>query len=478
MENIATEVNQKDRIYTVFEIQKSYAKTLKSSKPSERIKKLRKLLKAIEEYTPRIEEALHKDFRKHPTETLLTEIFSVIADVKHGMSNLRTWMKPQVVPTPITLLGSSSKIHCEPKGVALIIAPWNYPFFLAIGPLVYAIAAGNTAIVKPSEITPHTSRLIKELIESTFNEEEVAVFEGGVETSTQLLELPFDHIFFTGSPQVGKIVMGAAAKHLISVTLELGGKSPTIIDESADLTDAAEKIIWGKFLNAGQTCIAPDYVLVPKSRYANFIKKLTAAIEKGYNPHSKGIESSESFARIVNEKHFNRLNQLIQDAIGKGAEIIFGGDTNEDSNFIAPTIIADVTNDMALMQEEIFGPILPIVTYEDRSEVIELIHSKPKPLALYVFAESSSNANYFLENTSSGGVCVNDCVSHIINPNLPFGGVNNSGIGKTHGFFGFKAFSNEKSVLYQRTGLTSLKPLYPPYDSTVRKMADMLIKWF
>jgi len=468
----------KELIEKAFKAQQAYSIQLRQSKTSERIRKLRRLLSAIENYTPQIEEALLKDFQKPPTETLLTEIFSTIADIKHSIKHLRTWMKPTEVSTPMTLLGSSSKIHYEPKGVCLIIAPWNYPFFLALGPLVYAIAAGNTAMIKPSELTPHTAQLIKQLIAETFEEKEVTVFEGGVDISTHLLACPFDHIFFTGSPQVGKIVMGAAAKNLTSVTLELGGKSPTIIDESANLSDAAEKITWGKFLNAGQTCIAPDYILVSKSQYANFLKKMKAAIEKAYNPNKLGIDASDSFARIVNEKHFNRLNSLLEDARNQGAEIAFGGQVNPETNFIAPTLLCEVSESMAVLQEEIFGPILPILTYSDKTEVVNIINSKPKPLAMYIFSEEKSNTNYYLENTSAGGVCVNDCVAHIVNPNLPFGGVNNSGIGKTHGIFGFKAFSNEKAVLYQRTGFTSLKPLYPPYNGTVRKMADMLVKWF
>ncbi len=478
MTTATAEVNQQEKIQEVFAAQQEKAHALRTSKASERIKKLRQLHEAIERYTPQIEEALLKDFQKPAAETLLSEVFPSIADIKHTIKHLRAWMKPKAVPTPLTLVGSSSKVVYEPKGVSLIIAPWNYPFFLAVGPLVYAIAAGNTAIIKPSEMTPHTSGLLKQMIAETFTPEEVTVFEGGVETSQNLLALPFDHVFFTGSPQVGKIVMGAAAKHLTSVTLELGGKSPTVIDESADLTDAAEKITWGKFLNAGQTCIAPDYVLVPKSRVANFIKKMQESIDTFYNPRGTGVENSDSFARVVNEKHFARLNQLLEDALQKGAEIAIGGKVEAANNYIAPTLLTEVTDDMTIMQEEIFGPILPIMTYETKEEVVRLINSKPKPLAMYVFSTKGSHTNYFLEQTSSGGVSVNDCVTHIVNPNLPFGGVNNSGIGKTHGFYGFQAFSNERAVLTQRTGLTSLKPLYPPYTNTVRKMAESLIKWF
>jgi len=347
-----------------------------------------------------------------------------------------------------------------------------------MAPLVSALAAGCTAIIKPSEMTPHSSALIRRLVEEVFDQHTVAVFEGEIPVSQMLLAKPFDHIFFTGSPVVGKIIMKAAAEHLTSLTLELGGKSPAIIDRQADLQDAAGKIIWGKFVNCGQTCIAPDYILVDDLVKEDFLSELKIQLLKMYDPDAKGIEQSKDYARIVSQKHLQRLKQMLSEANLKGAKTIFGGGITETDNYFEPTLLTEVTDEMEVMQEEIFGPILPILSYTDLTVAIDYINKRPKPLALYAFSKDKSTTNQILQQTSSGGVVVNDCILHFLQNELPFGGVNNSGMGKAHGHHGFMAFSNEKAVLNQRIGLTTSKPLYPPYGITGKKIIKALIKWF
>jgi aldehyde dehydrogenase (NAD+) len=313
------------------------------------------------------------------------------------------------------------------------------------------------------------------MIKELFKPNEVALFEGDAEVSKALLSLPFNHIFFTGSPRVGKIVMGAAAKNLTSVTLELGGKSPTIVDKTANVFTAGEKIAWGKLVNNGQTCIAPDYVLVEKSVKEKLVVALEKATNKMFNPSGKGIEQSPDYDRIVNLQHFHRLKYLLEDAVEKGAKIEFGGQLNEKMRFVAPTVISNVTDEMDIMHEEIFGPILPILTYENKEEVLHIIRQRPKPLSLYIFTQSSKTKEYFLSKTTAGTTVVNDCLIQFAHNNLPFGGVNNSGIGKSGGEFGFKEFSNARAVVEQKIG--TAKPLYPPYTDSVKKMTDLLLKW-
>ncbi len=462
----------------VFELHQIQSKRNRSSSAINRIALLEKLLNWINTHTDVIRTAIHADFKKPYPEIDVTEIFVVTSEIKHAVKNLEAWMKPKRVSTPLTMLGSKSYIHYEPKGTALIIAPWNFPFNLAIGPLVSALAAGCTAILKPSEMTPHCSALIRNMVEEVFDQSHVAVFEGEVDVAQMLLSKPFDHIFFTGSPAVGKKIMKAAAEHLSSVTLELGGKSPALVDSKADLTDAAEKIIWGKFVNCGQTCIAPDYVLVHQSVKDDFLKELKKSLKKMYNASGKGIEKSKDYARIVNSKQLKRLQQQLDDANQKGAKTYYGGIVDEETLFFEPTILTDLSEGMELMQEEIFGPILPILSFLDLEEAITYINLKAKPLALYVFTKDDYTIKRVFRETSSGGAVANDCVLHFLQVELPFGGVNNSGIGKAHGHFGFLAFSNQKSVLKQRIGLTAIKPMYPPYGFASKKIIQALLKWF
>lgn len=316
------------------------------------------------------------------------------------------------------------------------------------------------------------------MVGELFDPSEVIVFTGEVQVASSLLSLPFDHIFFTGSPAVGKIVMKAAAEHLCSVTLELGGKSPVILDRLVDLDDAAGKIVWAKFVNCGQTCIAPDYVLIHEDLLEEFVMRAKTYIQKFYDPIYIGIEKSPDYARIINSHHWNRLHHHLTDALKNGAKLEFGGNTSESTRFFEPTLLSEVTMGMGVLEEEIFGPILPILTYKILDEAIDLINSKPKPLALYYFGSDSNSTNRVLKETSSGNVVINDCVLHFLHNELPFGGVNNSGIGKSHGYFGFLAFSNEKGILKQRVGINNVTLLRPPYGIKTKKLLASLINWF
>lgn len=450
----------------------------RTSTMEERSARLIKLRNWVKENQDKIRQALWADFKKPAAEVELSEIFPVTSEINHTLKNLKKWMKPMGISTPLSMIGTSGKVHYEPKGTALIISPWNFPFNLTVGPLVSALAAGCPAIIKPSELSPATSELIQSMVNAIFPPEEVAVFLGEVEVSQELLKLPFDHIFFTGSPAVGKIVMKAAAEHLTSITLELGGKSPAIIDESADLNDAAGKLIWGKFVNCGQTCIAPDYILVHQSQKERLIMEMKVFLQKFYDPDFKGIQESADYARIIGTRHFKRLSEYLTDAISKGAKVDFGAKTNEETYFVEPTLLSEITPEMLVFQEEIFGPILPILTFSKIEEAINFINSKPKPLALYYFGNDAQNSQKVIEETSSGNVVINDCVLHFLHNNLPFGGVNNSGMGKAHGYAGFLAFSHEKGVLKQRVGLNNVTLLRPPYGIKTKKIIQSLIKWF
>ncbi|MFT6938098.1 MAG: aldehyde dehydrogenase (NAD+) [Saprospiraceae bacterium] len=464
-----TEINR------IFEAQKENAPNVAKTNYRERVAKLKQLQKWLEEHEADIQAAIHADFQKSAGAVTITELIPIYGELNHTIKNLRNWMQRTKVATPLPLLGTNSYIQYEPKGTCLIISPWNYPFLLAIHPMISAIASGNTMMIKPSELTSNTSALIYKLVAKLFDENEIAVIEGGVEASQALLAKPFNHIFFTGSPRVGKIVMKAAAEHLASVTLELGGKSPTIVDRTANMYTAGEKIAWGKATNNGQTCTAPDYLLVEASVKNKLIEHLIKGFNRMLNPDGKGIKNSPDYARIINGHHFNRLKGLLEDAVEKGAKIEFGGEMDESENYFSPTIISNVTDDMRIMHEEIFGPILPVTTFEKQEDALNMILSRPKPLALYIFTKSNRNKEFFLKQTSSGGTVVNDCLIHYAHVNLPFGGVNNSGTGRGGGHFGFIDFSNIRSVLEQKYAQTGL--LFPPYNSKVKKLTELIKKW-
>lgn len=463
-----------NKYWNLFANQKANRLVVGNTTYKQRIKKLNELKNAVENtYRDKIRLALYDDFKKPFTETDLTEIYPVVAEIKFAKSNLKSWMKRQKVDTPLALIGSSSWFRYEPKGVCLIISPWNFPLNLTFGPLVSAIAAGNTVILKPSEMTPNISRIMAEIIRELFDENEVALVEGEVDVSQELLKLPFNHIFFTGSPNIGKIVMKAAAEHLTSVTLELGGKSPTIIDKTANLKTAVKKIAWGKFMNSGQTCIAPDYLLIHESKKDDFIKELKQQLKVFF---SDDASNSNSISRVVNKRHFSRLINHLKDAKSKKAIIEIGGKNNSEDNFIEPTVVSNLTEDSSLLQEEIFGPILPIKTYKTIDEAVGYVNSKEKPLALYIYSKSKKNTSFIINNTRAGSTCINNNVIQYSNHNLPFGGTNNSGIGKSHGIFGFQEFSNMRSVMKQHTK-GSIEFLFPPYNNFKKKLANFTIKW-
>lgn len=461
-------------IERIFEIQQAHQFAVGKTTARERKEKLKRLLNAILSRKQDIRDALYADFRKHPSEVDLTEIMPVTSEIKHAIRHVSKWMRPHRVKTPLSLFGSRSHIHYEPKGVVLVIAPWNFPVNLTFGPLISAVTAGNCVMLKPSEHTPHASAVIKSITEDVFDESEVAVIEGGIETSTAALALPFNHIFFTGAPAIGKVVMAAAAKHLASVTLELGGKSPTIIDETASVDAAARRIAWAKFTNNGQICIAPDYLFVHESKKAEFLDKLSKNIESFY-----GIDArrSDSYARIVNHRHYQRLSGYIDDAKQKGATVAYGGRTEGSEDYIEPTILTDVDPKADVMMDEIFGPVLPVYGYESLDEPIAMINSKEKPLALYIYSKSQSNIDRIMQNTRAGGTCINHSVVHFFQNNLPFGGSNNSGIGKGHGFFGFEAFSNPRGVLKQVLPFSGIEFMMAPFNKLKQTLIDLGIKY-
>lgn len=461
----------------LFALQGSQTQGLKDQPIKERIRKV----KAIEEYLLETanEVALCKaywsDLRRSREEVLLTEVTPVLSAAKHIRSNIREWVGDKKVSTPITLVGVESKIRYEPKGRVLIFVPWNYPLQLALFPLMHAVAAGNTVVLKPSEVAPATSAFIKDMLETIFDEKDVAVLEGGPDTAQLLLEKPFDHIFFTGAPSIGKIVMRAAANHLSSVTLELGGKCPVVVDDSVNLKKSAAMTVWAKYMNNGQTCIAPDYLLLDEKIADKYLVALQNAITKQYNPQEAGIQNSEHYGRIVSKKHFNRVRNLLDDAVLKGAKVVIGGQLNAEDLYISPTVLTNVTEDMLIMEEEIFGPLLPIITYRNVKEVPDIIHRRPKPLSMYIQSKRKKVIDYLLHNTSAGGTVINEMNIGTVNPHLPFGGVNNSGIGKSGGHYSFIEFSNERAIMKRRYGTFSM--LYAPFKTSLFEWVKKLARF-
>ncbi|GJI57293.1 aldehyde dehydrogenase [Bacillus altitudinis] len=416
-------------------------KNVQTPAVQERIRLLNDLKKTIKHHEKDILQALAHDLHKSEQEAYTTEIGMVYEEINHTVKHLHKWAKPSRAKTPLTHIGSKSMIIKEPYGSVLIIAPWNYPFQLALSPLVGAISAGNAVTLKPSELTPHVSNVIGTIVESVFQEDLAAVVEGGVDVSTELLKLPFDYIFFTGSVAVGKVVMEAAAKHLTPVTLELGGKSPCIVMPDADIKLAAKRTTFGKFTNAGQTCIAPDYLLVHESIKEDLLREMTTCIRDFYGDQP---ETNPHFGKNVSQRHFDRLSQFLSNGT-----IVTGGQRNEQELKIAPTILDHITWEDPVMQEEIFGPILPVITFDSLQEAADMIKARPKPLALYLFTTNKETEAYILDNLSFGGGCINDTLMHVATPYLPFGGVGESGIGRYHGKESFFTFTHEKSVLRQ-----------------------------
>jgi aldehyde dehydrogenase (NAD+) len=434
-------------IERVFALQQAHQWEMKATTAEQRKERLRKLKSAVEAHGDEIVAAVKQDTRKPENEIRVTELLNVSGNIERNINNLDDWMKPvEVIPSQNK--NDKARIVFEARGVCLILGPWNFPLGLVLGPLAAAIAAGNCCIVKLTDLCPATARVAGRIIKEAFEEKEVALFEGGVDVATALLDLPFNHIFFTGSTRVGKLVMAAAAKHLATVTLELGGKSPVIVDEDADVKKIAGDLAAAKQFNGGQACICPDYVFVKEQQKSALVEEFRAKVKQNLYRDDGSIKK-ENIAQIVNDQNYGRIKRLFDDAIAKGAKIAVGGTLEGADRTIHPTMLTDVTPDMLIMQEEIFGPIVPVLTYKKIDDVIDYISSRGKPLALYIFSNNPNNIDKILSGTSSGGVTVNGFFSHYLENKLPFGGVNQSGIGSYHGFFGFKAFSHERAIYIQ-----------------------------
>jgi len=439
--------------------QRVFFKTGQTRDIKYRVAHLKKLYKAIKEYEQEIIDAIHDDFRKPEFEVYATEISLVLDDIKYILKRLPGLARKKRVKSNLASWPAKSCILYEPYGVTMIIGAWNYPILLVLLPLVGAIAAGNTCIIKPSELSFHSSTVIKKILESAFEKEYVTVVEGGPEVTQGLLNQKLDYLFFTGSPRVGRIVMEAAARNLTPVTLELGGKSPCIVDDDANLKRAADRIVWGKLVNAGQTCVAPDYLYIHKNIKDAFVEKVKEIIRIKYGDDPK---NSPDYARIINDKHFTRLKGLMS-----GCSILTGGEVDQDEKYIAPTLVDEVNWSDPLMQEEIFGPILPIITFTDLDDVIRKINDQPKPLALYYFSSSKKKQQKIMKEVSFGGGCINDTLLQFSNSELPVGGVGNSGVGQYHGEESFLTFSNKKSIVNKGTRIDV--PLrYPPYKGKLK----------
>lgn len=449
----------------IFEAQGKKRWAVANTTARERIVKLQKLRKAIVDRQQEFYDAVWADFHKPRTEAWLTEVFPALEEIDYNIAHLPDWMEDNPASWSWMFPLNQSVSHFEPKGRVLIMAPWNYPFLLFIAPVAAAVAAGNVVIAKPSHKTPHVSEFLESLIAGVFKQDEVAVVQGaGAEVGDRLLALPFDHMFFTGSPQVGAHVAECAAKVHAGVTLELGGKSPTVVLDDVKIADAARKIAWGKCLNAGQTCIAPDYMLCPRRLVQPLAEAVADNIKQMYGDTEEARRSCENFVRIVESRAVERHKALIEDAIAKGAKAVIGGAVYCESadRYTPATVLTDVTPDMDIMQSEIFGPILPIVAYDSLDEAIQFVQSRPKPLALYIFGKSERDIDRVLRETTSGSTCVNHCILQIENLSVPFGGVGMSGTGNYHGIYGFKTFSHERNVMHQGA-FDPLSFLYPPY---------------
>jgi len=445
----------------ILEQQKKYALLLKNSSASERIDVLNRFEKGLHKHEANLTRALKTDLNKHAFESSIMEFSLIFAELKTVRRELRQWLAILYPGMNIANPFASNKIHVESKGVCLILSPWNYPVQLTLTPLISCLAAGNTAVIKPSELTPTVSLALKEFIEDTLLPKEVTVVLGDGAVAAQLTELPFNHIFFTGSPSVGKLVMAAAAKNLSSVTLELGGKSPVVIGENYDLEDAAKKILWGKYTNAGQTCIAPDYVLLPKGKSKEFAEQLKTFYHSNYTLNEK--LNSDEVVCIISEKHYERLTSMVEEVRNTGGKILFEGAHKPTERLFGLTVVGNVSKESRVFTEEIFGPILPIFEYESLEEAVDFIRNKEKPLALYVFSHNRNERKFITQNTWVGGVTINDVFLHISDVRMPFGGSNFSGIGYSHGYHGFLEFCHLKSEVHVSRIFNSTSLIYPPY---------------
>lgn len=448
---------------------------LSQSSVEDRCARIQKLVDVTLKYRQEIREAIRAELKPSDVD-IDGQLLMIKTEAEFVIKNLKNWVKDQPVQGSIMTLGKKSYIHYEAKGMVLVLGTWNAPIAIGLVPTIGAIAAGNAVLIKPSELAPKSSALLKKIVEEACADNEVAVVEGAADVAQEVLAQPFNHIFYIGGHAVGKLVAKAAAEHFASITLEMGGKNPTIIDASADLDEAAMKTCWGRMGNGGQMCVSPDYVMVHESVAEQFVDKVKNSLTEMYNPDGKGAEHSDEFGRIVNQRHWKRIKGLLDDALEKGAELVCGGESNEDECYIAPTVIRGVTDDMEIMQEEIFGPIMVIKTFADREEVIKEIRKHPKPLSSYIFAKNREAIDYFLANTTSGNTVVNhNVIQSGTNPYLSFGGVNASGVGRIGGFATFAETSNARSVVEEGPALMDPKLFMPPYGDKYRKMVDDML---
>lgn len=458
----------KDDVSNIIKVQKVFFESESTRDISKRIKKLKALYSLIQKREKDISQALYNDFQKPEFETVVTETSFILSELKYIIKNLEKWAKPKKVKSTLLNFPSRDFIYSEPYGTCLVLAPWNYPFQLKVSPAIGAIAAGNTVVLKPSEYSPYTSKIVEEIFAEIFEPEWVTVVQGDASVSEKLLKEKWDYVFFTGSVPVGRIVNQAIAPHLTPATLELGGKSPCIIHGSAKIDLTAKRIVWGKFINAGQTCIAPDYILIDSAAKASFYEAVKKEIKTAFGEHPK---SSPDFARIVNQKNFDRLKDLLKDET-----CVVGGATDEDSLYISPTVLDEPSLDSKVMEDEIFGPILPVISFSSEKEIEEILKRYPKPLSLYVFSEQKVFSEKLIQKFSFGGGAVNDVLVHIANKNLPFGGVGNSGFGAYHGQYSFDTFSHKKSISKRSTWL-DIPLRYAPYGHKL-KFAKKFLKYF
>jgi aldehyde dehydrogenase (NAD+) len=465
-----------ERIEQLFDRQRCRAGEIARLPVADRRARLRRLRAAIVRRQAAILEAIHADLGRPAFESETAEFHHVLQEIDHAIRHVRRWARGRRVRAPLLLAGTTSRLLIEPRGTVLILAPWNYPFGLIVNPLVAAIAAGNCAVVKPSEKAPATAALLAEMLGEVFEEGEVAVVQGGPAVAAQLLELPFDHFFFTGSTRVGRLVMAAAARHLATVTLELGGKTPAVVDASADVARAAERIVWGKLFNAGQTCVAPDFVLVHEAVHDRFLEAVGAAVARFYGNDADARRRSPDFGRIVDDEHFERLTALVSESVAQGAKVPVGGEWDAASRYFAPTVLSGVTPEMRIMREEIFGPVLPVLAWRDLREAQRLARRNGKPLASYIFTRDRRVADALVHGIPAGGTLINHTLLHYVSSELPFGGVGASGMGSYHGYHGFLAMSHVRPVVRQHGPAVSAV-MYPPFRGRLHALVRRAIPW-
>ncbi len=471
---MTTEPHNTGNLRQLFDLQCQRAQELRSSTVSQRRDRIRALAAAVHRNAPALREALRQDLAKPEPESDLTELFPVLQEARYTSRHLGRWMRHRRVLPTLAMVGTSAQIRHEPLGPSLILSPWNYPVNLSLIPVISALAAGCPAVLKPSEHAPSTARALKELLCTEFDAQDIAVIEGDIATAQALLSLPFAHFFYTGSSRVAGAIMRAAAEHHAAVTLELGGKSPTIVDRSANLDRAARVVVWAAFANAGQTCITPDYVYVHHEIAERFRDKILARTAQMWGERPEDRRANPDYGRIISEQHTQRLAALLLDARKQGAEILFGGESDPATRYVSPTVVWNPPNKSLLMQEEIFGPILPILPYEHLDQAIASINERPKPLALYVYAGDRHVIREIISRTSSGGVVVNHSMLHFLHQRLPFGGVNESGLGSYHGVYGFRAFSHERAILTDHWSPSRL--MMPPYTMLPRRVIKLLLQ--